>query len=68
MRNDPYTGDSVPSTLGEYRDICSALGGEGCGAVQFLDRQIAQAPAGRDELVLAPDSQMRALLMPRLVE
>lgn len=66
MRIDPYTNDVVPATLGEYRDICAAIGGESCRAVQFLDGEILKQ--GRDELVMAADSQMRELLMPMLAE
>lgn len=65
MRVDPYTNQTVPSTLGEYRDICAAIGGESCSAVHFLDAKIAEQ--GRDELVVAPDSQMRELLMLMLI-
>jgi hypothetical protein len=65
MRRDE-TGHECPATLGEYRDMCAALGGEDCKAVKFLDAKIAQQ--SRDELVIAPDSQMRMLLLPMLVE
>lgn len=64
MRNDEH-GNECPATLGEYRDICAALGGEGCEAVAFLDEKIAKQ--GRNELVLAPDSQMRLLLFPMIL-
>ena len=65
MRKDE-AGNQAPSTLGEYRDMCAALGGEECKAVKFLDEKIEEQ--GRDEEVVAADSQMRALLMPMLVE
>jgi hypothetical protein len=65
MRRDE-AGNECPSTLGEYRDMCAAFGGEDCKAVKFLDARIAEQ--GRDELVIAPDSQMRMLLMPMLVK
>lgn len=61
-------GTMVPGTLGEYRDICAAIGGESCRAVQFLDERIAAEAEGRESAVLAPDSQMRHLLMPMLLE
>jgi hypothetical protein len=64
MRTDEE-GNSCPETLGEYRDMCAAIGGEGCKAVKFLDEKIEKQ--GRDEKVLAADSQMRAVLMPMLV-
>jgi hypothetical protein len=47
-------------TLGYYRDLCAALGGEKCRAVAFLDAKIAEQ--GRDMEVLADDSQMVQLL------
>lgn len=65
MRKDE-NGDPCPATLGEYRDLCAALGGAGCRAVAFLDGKIAAEPAGRDAVVVAADSQMRWLLMPML--
>jgi hypothetical protein len=54
------------ATLGDYRDICVVIGGEDCEAVKFLDRRIAEQ--GRDEKVLAPESQMMFLLGPMLVK
>ncbi len=64
MRTDE-NGDACPATLGEYRDLCAALGGDTCRAVKFLDTKIAEQ--GRDETVIAADSQMRAILMPMLL-
>lgn len=66
MRKDEL-GNDVPGTLGEYRDLCAALGGESCEAVAFLDEKIAAHANGRDEPVLAADSQMRFLLFPMLL-
>jgi len=60
-------GDEAPETLGEYRDLCEALGGPDCQAVRFLNEKITQNPGGEDEKVIAPDSQMRALLIPLMV-
>lgn len=65
MRQDEK-GDPCPETLGEYRDLCAALGGKNCRAVIFLDEKIAAQ--GREEKVIAEDSQMRLLLMPMLFE
>jgi hypothetical protein len=65
MRRDE-DGDECPATLGEYRDMCASLGGAKCMAVKFLDKKIAEQ--GREELVLAPDLQMRMLLMPMLLQ
>ena len=67
MRIDPYSGESVPETLGEYRKMCSTIGGEECKAVKWLDSKIAESPGGVEEVVIAADSQMRQLLMPMLV-
>jgi len=65
MRQDE-NGQECPATLGEYRDMCAALGGENCKAVKMLDDKIAEQ--GRDEEVIMPDSQMRMVLMPMLLE
>lgn len=64
MRQDE-NGNECPATLGEYRDMCVAIGGESCPAARLLDEKILDQ--GRDEPVLASDSQMRMLLMPMLV-
>ncbi len=64
MRTDE-TGSACPETLGEYRDLCAAIGGADCRAVKFLDEKIAEA--GRDEKVIADDFQMRILLFPMLL-
>ncbi len=65
MRKDE-NGDPCPSTLGEYRKMCSALGVDNNKAVAFLDKKIAEQ--GENEEVIAPDSQMRMLLMPWMLE
>jgi hypothetical protein len=64
MRTDE-TGSPCPGTLGEYRQLCAALGGEDCDAVRWLDSKIAED--GKDMPVLVPDYDMRAILMPRLI-
>jgi len=64
MRTSDDSGEACPSTLGEYRDLCAALGGADNQAVKFLDEKIAEQ--GRDAEVTAPDSQMRYLLFPML--
>ncbi len=64
MRTDE-TGSPCPSTLGEYRDLCAAIAPESA-AVRWCDEKIAVH--GRDDLVLAPDYEMRAILMPKLLE
>jgi hypothetical protein len=66
MRTDEQ-GQPCPSTLGEYRDMCNAIA-PGSKAVKFLDDKIKESPNGRDEEVIAHDSQMRYLLMPMLME
>ena len=65
MRTDE-SGQPCPATLGEYRKMCAAIGGKDCKAVSFLDKKIEDQ--GENEEVIAPDSQMRALLMPMLLE
>ena len=67
MRKDE-NGNECPSTLGEYRKMCAALGGGSCKAVAFLDKKISDSPNGEAEEVVTPDSQMRALLMPMLIQ
>lgn len=52
-------------TLGDYRQVCIAIGGEDCKAVKFLDAKIAKQ--GADEKVLADETQMMALLGPMLL-
>lgn len=64
MRRDE-SGSECPATLGEYRALCAALAPTSA-AVAFLDAEIAKTSA--DEEVIAPDSQMRALLMPLLLK
>lgn len=46
-------GEEVPETLGEYRRMCAAIGGEECPAVKFLDTKISDSPNGEDEIVHA---------------
>lgn len=65
MRKDEQ-GNECPSTLGEYRLMCSVIGGTTCKAVRFLDEKILESPNGENEEVVAPDSQMRSVLMPML--
>jgi hypothetical protein len=65
MRQDEY-GNPCPATLGEYRTMCAAIGGESCSAVRLLDDKIASSPQGVDEEVIATDDQMRMMLMPLL--
>lgn len=66
MRKDE-SGNPCPETLGEYRNLCTAIGGENCRAVRFLDRKINESPHGCDEKVMQADSQVRMLLMPLLL-
>jgi len=71
MRTDE-AGNSAPATLGEYFDLCEALeGGRGSGgaaACRLLKEKIGGSPGGRDEEVIASDSQVRQLLMPLLAK
>jgi len=66
MRKDEEDNE-VPSTLFEYRDLCKAIGGPDCAAVKFLEKKITEN-GGNDDEVIVPDSQMRMLLMPMLVQ
>lgn len=56
-------GQECPATLGEYRDFCAAIN-PNSRAVAFLDKKITTQ--GRDEPIIASDSQMRAVLVPML--
>jgi hypothetical protein len=67
MRTDEE-GNPCPETLGEYRMMVAMIAGEGTKAVQFLDEKIAASTFGENEKVIAPDSQMRMLLIPMMVE
>jgi len=67
MRKDEQ-GQECPATLGEYRDLCAALMGEDNAAVELLDKKIEDNPKGRDDEVIAADSQMRLLLMPLMLK
>lgn len=66
MRKDE-AGQACPKTLGEYRDLCWALTKK-TRAVEFLDNKIKESPNGRDEVVIAHDSQMRFLLFPMMTQ
>lgn len=67
MRKDENV-EPCPATLGEYRELCASIGGSDTEAVAFLDKKIAESPNGKDEEVIAEDSQMRFLLMPMLLK
>jgi hypothetical protein len=65
MRLDE-AGNNCPSTLGEYWDLCHALvlDADKSHTLKWLNEKIAIQ--GRDQPVIAPDSQMRAILFPLL--
>lgn len=69
MRTDE-TGQPCPETLGEYRDMCAAIGGEDCVAVAMLDEKIADPinKKGRDENVVIDDYHMRTILLPLITK
>jgi len=69
MRTDE-TGQPCPETLGEYRDMCAAIGGEDCAAVAMLDEKIADPinKKGRDENVVIDDYHMRTILLPLITK
>ena len=50
------------STLGNYRDLSAAFFGEDSPQVKFFDDKIAASTAGRDEEVIAAESQMVMML------
>ena len=54
------TGDDA--TLGNYRKLATVFWGETSGAVKFLDAKIAGSPNGKDEEVLADETQMIQVL------
>lgn len=53
----------LDSTLGNYRDLSAAFFGEGSRQVKFFDDKIAESTAGRDEEVIAAESQMLQFLL-----
>jgi hypothetical protein len=65
MRKDEE-GNTCPSTLFEYRDMCKAIN-PNCKAVKLLEQKIKEN-GGKDDEVVASDSQMRMLLMPHLLD
>lgn len=67
MRTDE-NGVPCPGTLGEYLKLCKAAGLPNNKAVEFLNKKIESSTNGENEEVIAPDSQMRMLLMPLLIQ
>jgi hypothetical protein len=65
MRTDEK-GRPCPGTLGEYRDLCGAIDGGNCRALEILDVMIQGNPDGREGIVFSPDLSIRQLLMPSL--
>lgn len=51
-----------PSTLGSYMALSIAVYGDDSPALDFLRRRIKEAPNGKDEEVVQPESQMLWLL------
>jgi predicted RNA-binding protein (virulence factor B family) len=54
---------SSNNSLGFHRDMSAAVFGEDSNAVKFLDKKIAESPKGRDEEVVAEESQVVYMLM-----
>ena len=52
-----------PATLGTYRDTCARNLGENAPSTKYFDEKISKAIFGRDEEVLAPESQVVALII-----
>jgi hypothetical protein len=59
--NTISTGE--PATLGTYRKIAVALGGEVSPAVEFFDKKIAESPNGENEEVIAHETQVLYLIV-----
>lgn len=51
-----------PSTLGSYYDNCKALLGDDSPATRYFADKIKASPEGRDEPVIANESQMMVLI------
>ena len=62
--NTISTGE--PATLGTYRNIALALGGEGSPVVKFFDEKIAASPNGENEEVIAHETQVLYLIVQML--
>lgn len=65
MRTDE-NGTACPETLGEYRDLCAAIGGAECPAAIALDKLIKEH--SRETKVALSDLELRTFLMPMLVK
>lgn len=50
------------ATLGNYRALASVVFGNDSAATKFLDTKISESPNGRDEEVIADETQMIQLL------
>lgn len=50
------------STLGNWSDLTNAVFGKDSPQAKFLDKKIAESPNGRDEEVIAEESQMLYVL------
>lgn len=58
----PKLSTGQPSTLGTYLDNCDALFGPGNAASKYFASKIASSPRGRNDVVIAPESQVMALI------
>ncbi len=58
MENEPEL-----KTLGYHRDMCATIFGPEDPSTLFLDRKIVESPNGRDEKVIADETQMVWLCM-----
>ena len=63
MRLDE-TGQKCPETLGEYYNLTKGIFGEDIGkrALDFFKAKIDESPNGKEEKVIAGDSQMWGLI------
>lgn len=56
------TKPAARTTLGFHRDMSAMVFGEDSKATKWLDEKIAESPKGRDEEVIADESQILAVL------
>lgn len=56
----PTLSTGQPSTLGVWRDLCAGILGADSPATEYFDRKIEEQ--GRDEPVLADETQVMALI------
>lgn len=58
----PILSTGQPSTLGVWHDNCCAVFGAGSAPALYFSEKIKTAKKGRDEAVLAPETQVMHLI------